>query len=110
MSIALATTTITVSRASEPEPGEGRTLSPLKPFVRATITGEHGVEDTSPGGGQQTIEARLNCDIVFGFDHICVVHDDQTNLDWEVVWVLERNGLGLDHCDGVLRRFSGGGR
>lgn len=108
MSIALATTTITVEIASEPEPGDGRTWRTVARHVRAQIGSQSGVEDDSPGGAHVTRSASMNCDTVARLDHTCRVTDESTGDVWEVLWVQRR--LLLDHQRCGLRLFEGGGR
>ena len=107
MSIALATTTITIETAAEAEPGEGRTLSLLAANVNAQIGSPSGSEDTA---SRQRISAELQCDVVDGFDHTCIVTDEATGEQFEVLWVKLRLGLGLDHMKAGLAAWDGGGR
>lgn len=106
MSIPIATTTVTVLRASEPEPGEGRTLTEAAAAVRAVIGSLSGSESVRPGGGRSTSDAKLTCDVadIIPTD---VIEDDTTGERWEVEWVEIKPGLGLDHMEGGLARYRG---
>lgn len=104
--IPAATTTVTWKAASEPEPGEGRTFSTRASGVRAVISSPNGRAQGQAGGGREVIDAVLNCDPVSG-EHTDLVVDDTTGETWEVVWVEQRKGLGVDHTRAGLKRVAG---
>ncbi len=107
MSIAVATTTITVLAVDEPEPGEGRTETTIAAGVRAAIGSPSGVETVRPGGGQTVTTARLSCDPV-NMPHTAIVVDESTGERWEVTWALSRTGMpGLEHVEAQITRTQG---
>lgn len=103
--IPLATTTVTVVRESEPEPGEGITDVAVASGVRAVIGSPSGGENPGPGGGSERVDAVLNADPVPGLDHVCRVTDADGRA-YGVVWVEHRTGL-LAHTRAGLVRKTG---
>lgn len=103
--ITLATTTVTHQAASEPEPGEGRTFTDTATGVPATIGSPSGADRLAPGGGSEVIDAVLNCDPIDA-GHRDRILDENTGEVWEVVWVQNRRGLGLDHTRAGLKRVT----
>ena len=60
--IPLATTTVDVTRESEPEPGEGITTTAVASDVRACVASPTGRDLQAAGGGSQVIDAVLDAD------------------------------------------------
>lgn len=102
--IPLATTTVTVKRVAETEPGEGRTTTTLARNVRAHIGSLSGSEQLRPGGGRSVTGYRLDCDLLptGTLLHTDQVVDDTTGTTYEVTWAAEHRGLGLDHIEAGL--------
>lgn len=107
MTVPIATTTVTVTSQAEPEPGEGITTAVRASAVRAVIAAPNGTEQAAPGGGAERIDAILDCDPIVGLAHTDVVTDDDTGLTYEVAWVADRRGLGLDHVRAGLVKVKG---
>jgi hypothetical protein len=95
MAIPVATTTITVLRATAADAFDRAAPVEVIAGVRAVIGSHSGVE-TNTSGASQTRQARLDCDPV-DLRHDDRVRDDQTGETWHVVWCARRQGLGLDH-------------
>jgi hypothetical protein len=92
-----ATTTVTVEALAELEPGAGQSATTRASSVRAVIAAPSGREIAGPGGGVEAIDAVLVADPITGLRHRDRVTDDDTGLVYEVVWVADRRGLGLNH-------------
>lgn len=107
MTIPLATTSVTVTAESEPEPGDGVVTSTRARRVRAVVGAPVGNEVAAPGGGAERVDAVLNADPIRGLAHTDRVTDHQTGDVYEVRWVTQRHGLGLDHTRAGLVRVSG---
>lgn len=107
--IPLATTTITVKRVAETEPGEGRTTTTLARAVRAHIGSMTGTEQLRPGGGRAVVSFRLDCDLLPSGTilHTDQVVDETTGTTYEVAWARERRGLGVDHIEAGLSVTTG---
>lgn len=107
--IPLATTTITWLASDQDGTKDLRdppTFSiPRASGVRAVIGSPGGTEDTTSGQREETT-FRLNCDPVPGALHDERVVDEQTDETYEVVWVRQRRGLGLDHTVAELRQIT----
>ena len=99
--IPLATTTVTVASQSEPEPGEGITTAVRASGVRAVISTPNGSELPAPGGGAERVDAILLADSIVGMAHTDKVTDDDGTV-YEVVWVAQREGFGLEHTTAGL--------
>lgn len=106
--IPLSTTTVTVEEMTEAEPGEGRTASTIAIGIRAVIGSPTGAEAYLPGGGTSQVTDILNCDPV-AVTHTCRVTDETTGAVYEVEWIRQRIGLGLDHTKCGLVQFTGAG-
>lgn len=106
MSIPLATTTVTVHSVSEPEPGEGEVETVRAAGVRAVIAAPNGQERPGPGGGSSRVDAVLDADPIAGLAHTDRV-TDAAGGTYEVVWVQQRQGLGLGHTVAGLVRKTG---
>lgn len=106
MSVALSTTTIAVLSGAELEPGEGRTFTTTATGVAATIGSPSGRDQLLAGGGREVVDAVLNCDPITA-EHTDRIEDLGTGEVWEIVWVQNRPGLGLDHTRAGLKRVSG---
>lgn len=112
--IPLATTTIRIDRV-HPDPDrdywDDNEPSPtaFAEGIRAHIGSPGGTENR--GNGSQEIEShRLNCDPV-ALNHNDIVIDENTDEEYQVLWVDQREGLGLNHTvAGLLRTrdLSGG--
>lgn len=107
MTVPLATTTITWQSGTETEPGEGRSFTTLATAVRAHIGSPSGRDQLRPGGGREVVEAVCDCDPVAGAARFDRVVDANTGVAWDVVWVDQREGLGLDHTHAGLVRTTG---
>lgn len=106
MSIPINTTLITVLRTGEYEPYE----TPPEPTVvaskvRAHISTSQGTEVVA-GGSQSVVTFRMSCDPV-DLTHLDQVRDETTGEMYEVSWVHQRRGLGLDHTQAGLRQVHG---
>lgn len=104
--IPLATTTVTVTAQAEPEPGAGITTSTRASGVRAVIASPSGSEVAGPGGGSENVDAVLVADPVAGIAHTDRVTTAEGDA-YEVVWVRQRLGLGLDHVRAGLVAITG---
>jgi len=110
--IPIATTTISVLRdtavddTTDPydaaDSGQPETVAS---GVRAVISSPTGRE-RNIGGTQSQVEFSLSCDPI-DLQHTDIVHDDATNLDYQVVWVTRRSGLGLEHTRAGLKMVEG---
>lgn len=104
--IAPTTTTITVRRPGTAEPHEGNgTPTTVASGVPAHIGAPSGSERRD-GASQESITDQLSAEPV-ALLHTDIVVDDVTGATFEVVWVQQRIGLGLDHTVAGLRRVSG---
>ena len=104
--IPLATTTITISRKREDEdPYETPTIRAVATGIRAVIGSPSG-RDRVIGGDQSSITAKLDCDVC-DLRHYDIVTDDRTCVEYAVVWVTNRIGLGLDHLEAGLNATVG---
>jgi hypothetical protein len=109
VAISVATTTITVEAVEDdpdrdpydPEPA----ATVLYEGVRANIGSVTGRE-YAVGGQQSITEPRLTCDPI-GLLHTHRVIDDQTGFVYEVNWVEQRTGFGLEHTTAILKRAEG---
>lgn len=104
MGVPLATTTITVSSRTVADDPYDSTPTPatVATGVAAHISSPSGRE-TVRGGSQEVIDKVLAADPV-ALTHTHRVTDDVTGDVYEVVWVDQRVGLGLDHTVAGLRR------
>jgi hypothetical protein len=101
MVIALSTTTITILRPrTDDDPYEAPPIRPVANEIRATIGNPSG-RDHVVGGHQSHIDAKLNCDPC-DLRHYDRVTDDLTGRTYDVKWVQNRIGLGLDHLEAGL--------
>lgn len=106
--IPVATTTITWQQSDQDGTKDLRdapTFSTLVSGVRAVIGSPGGSEDTT-SGQREEVTFRLDCDPVAGARHDDRVVDEQTAQTYEVVWVKQRRGLGLDHTVADLRQIT----
>jgi hypothetical protein len=97
----LATTTISVYHQAEPEPGEGITATLYQSGVAAVIAAPSGSELPAPGGGAERVDAILLCNPVTALTHTDRVTDADGNA-YEVAWVAQREGFGLEHTTAGL--------
>lgn len=102
--IPLATTTVTVASRGTGEPYEtpagGATVAAGIP---AHLSSPSGLEQLQ-GGSQQVIDKRLLSERIDALTSDMTVTDDSTGLTYAVVWVDQRDGLGLAHTVAGLRR------
>lgn len=106
MSLALATTTITIERPKRgADPYDPQAYRAVANGIRATIGSPSG-SDRVIGGEQSAVTAKLNADPC-DLRHFDRVTDDQTCTEYAVVWVAQRPGLGLDHIEAGLRAVEG---
>ncbi|MGK2948990.1 MAG: hypothetical protein ACSLFP_10475 [Acidimicrobiales bacterium] len=102
----LATTTITIERPSSTDPYETPTTTDVACGVAAHIGSPSGNE-VDQGGQQERVDAVLLAKAGIGLLHTDLVVDDGTGDRYRVVWVRQRQGLGLDHTRAGLRVYSG---
>lgn len=101
--IPLATTTLTVQRPGAHEPYEAPAAwVTVATAVRGHISGPGGVE-TAAGGEMTDVSLSFSCELA-DIAHTDRIVDDATGATYDVVWVEERHGLGLDRMTGALRR------
>lgn len=109
MALTVASTTITVMRLpddpdrdpyDEPPAAEEAYTS-----VRAHIGSPTGREQ-AVGGQQSVTDLRLVCDPI-DLRHTDQVVDDTTGETFDVVWVKQRTGLGMDHTSAFLKHVEG---
>lgn len=105
--IPLCTTTVDVKRATEDEPGEGRTWATRHRNVRAHISAPTGSEQAAPGGGRQVIVADFALDHHTDLANTDRLVDRVTGITWEVDTAVPRVGLGLDHVTGTCHYVEG---
>lgn len=107
MALTLTTTTISVLRVAEdtdpydaqPEP------APVASGVPAHIFSPTG-EEQEAGGSRSNTYRRMACDPT-DLTETDTVRDDTTGLVYQVEWVNEVVGLGLDHMQARLRLTTG---
>lgn len=106
--IPLSTTTITVLRVASVDPYEPSTMAPgtVVTGVRAHISVPNVGASQIVGGQQSVVEPRLTCDVC-DLRHTDEVRDDSTGQTFQVSWVQQRLGLGLDHLEAGLRIVQG---
>lgn len=103
----LATTTVTVvEQATSGDPYETATSTTVATGVRAVIGSPTGV-DARVGGDQEVVEAAGELDGTYA-TRTCRLVDEHTGDVWQVVWVRNRVGLGLDHQRVGLVAVQGG--
>lgn len=102
--IPLATTTVTVTSPGAGEPYEAAAAgSTVAAGVPAHLSSPSGLEQLQ-GGSQQVIDKRLLSEPIDLLDSTMTVTDDGSGLAYEVVWVDQREGLGISHTVAGLRR------
>lgn len=106
MTLPLATTTITIESPGPSEPYEPSTWLPFAAGIPAHI-GDPSGSELLRGGSQERIDKRLGSEPIAGLTSDHRITDDVTGDRYEVVWVDQRVGLGLDHTVAGLRRFRG---
>ena len=108
MSIPIHTTTISVLRVPEDAERDPYDAQPeaevIASGVRAHISTGGGSE-TVVGGTQEVVTHRLSCDPT-DIDHDDRIEDAEGQT-YDVVWVSDRVGLGMDHTQAGLKRVSG---
>lgn len=109
MTIPLTTTTITVRRPSVDANRDPYEEDPspvtVAEGVRAHISSPSGREQ-AVGGEQSIVTFPLVCDPV-DLQHTDTVIDESDDAEYEVVWVLPRQGFGLDHVKADLKKVTG---
>lgn len=109
MAIPLATTTITVLRVADDPTRDPYDEPPAAAEaytgVRAHIGSATGREQVA-GGSQSITDLRLTCDPI-DLRHTDQVRDDTTSETFDVVWVKNRTGLGMDHTAALLQHQEG---
>jgi hypothetical protein len=108
--IPVATTTIRVLRSAtdattDPYDPPAAPAAAVASGVRAVISAPTGRE-RNIGGTEQAVEFSLNCDPV-DLAHTDTVEDEATGIAYQVVWVTQRSGFGLDHTRAGLREIVG---
>lgn len=108
--IPLSTTTITVWRTTEdplvdPYDANSQPDASVATGVRAQISSPTGRE-RNIGGTQEIVEFSLSCDPV-DLLNTDQVEDETTHEMYQVVWVAQRRGFGLDHTRAGLRKVVG---
>lgn len=104
----LTTTTVTIKRPATGDPYEtAASETTVASGVRAHISSPTGSEQ-AVGGQLEQADAVLLCESGHGIAHTDLVDDDETGERWRVVWVRDRQGLGLDHTKAGLVAFRGG--
>lgn len=107
MTVPLSTTTVTVTK---PTPGDryepAAGASTLASGVAAHISGPSGLERIV-GGQQSVVDAVLLSDPIAELDAYCTVLDEVTGAEYQVAWVTQRQGLGLDHTKAGLNKVVG---
>jgi hypothetical protein len=73
--------------------------------IRANISSPTGRE-RNIGGTEETVEFSLSCDPV-DLVNTDMVEDESTATMYQVVWVAQRTGFGLDHTRAGLRKTTG---
>ncbi len=106
--IPLSTTTISVLRPVDGDPYEASAGAPavVAQGVRAHISVPNIGSGQIVGGQQSVVEPRLTCDLC-DLKHTDEVKDDTTGRIFQVTWVQERLGLGVDHLEAGLRKVEG---
>lgn len=102
------TTTATIERPSTAgDPYEAATTAVVAAGVRAHVSAPSG-SDRAVGGDMEVITA--TCYLPAGTDvaHYDRITDDGTSTTYDVVWVRQRQGLGLDHVVAGVRVVQGG--
>lgn len=102
----MATTTVTLQDRSATEPYEAPTWTTAASGVAAHI-GQPSGQERFVGGSQEALDAVLLAEAGTEVEHTQRVVDDITGDTFEVVWVQDRQGLGLDHVKAGLRRTQG---
>jgi hypothetical protein len=106
--IAVATTTITISRAT-PADDQDPYDTPAAPATTATgiraVIGSESGRLTFSGSAQETVTWRLTADPC-DLRALDLVVDDQTGDTYQVQWSRARTGLGLDHTEARLQQVS----
>lgn len=102
----LTTTTVTIEERSVTEPYEAPLWTASTTGVPAHIGDPSGAERIV-GGSQENIDAVLLAEAGTPIFYTSRIVDDVTGDRFEVVWVQDRQGLGLDHVKAGLRRTTG---
>lgn len=104
----LSTTKVTILRPATGDPYEtAASETTIASGIKAHISSPSGSEQAI-GGQLEQVDAVLLCESGHGILHTDLVYDDETGERWRVVWVRERQGLGLDHTKAGLVAFAGG--
>lgn len=100
MSIPIHTTLITVKRATAADAFDRAAPVEIANGIRAHIGSPGGTENVT-AGSSSLVTAHLSCDPT-DLAHGDVVVDESTGLTYEVTWVAQRRGFGLDHTSADL--------
>lgn len=104
----LTTTTVSIIRPAAGDPYEtASSETTVASGIRAHISSPLGSEQTI-GGQLEQVDAVLLAESGIDLRHTDHVVDDDTAERWRVVWVRDRQGLGLDHTKAGLVAFQGG--
>jgi hypothetical protein len=120
VSIAIATTRITVERPARPateDPyGEGYDDPADRDDTKALVIDGHratispagaGIVGNTSGGESEVMQYRLTCDPC-PMSYLDVVTDERTGQEFEVLWAIESPGVaGLGHVAAGLRTIKG---
>jgi hypothetical protein len=105
------TTTVTVNRIVDPNPdtdgydANQPSARQIETDVRAAVVPPSGTVRLI-GGTRVIYSATLQCDVC-DIQPQDTITDEQTMLDWTVLWVTQINALGFDHMHAQLRRVEG---
>lgn len=97
--IPFSTTTVAVRRSDQDgtlDLTDTLTWTDVRTGVRAVIGNPAGSE-IQAGGSQSAVMLRLNCDPIADLDHADRIVDETTGQVYEVLWAVQRGGLGLEH-------------
>lgn len=114
MTLPMATTTIDVLRLASADMYADPYANPKAVDNRRTVvaSGVRAVMSTPSGGEQQaggeqsTIIRKFDCDVC-DITYLDLIKDNTTGIVYEVQWVAEHNGFGLDHMSGKATKVSG---
>jgi hypothetical protein len=104
--VILTTTTVTIEERSVSEPYEAPSWTASSSGVPAHI-GEPSGAERIIGGSQENIDAVLLAEAGTPVWYTSRILDEVTGERFEIVWVQDRQGLGLDHVKAGLRRTTG---
>lgn len=104
MSLPLVLTTVSIfERVGDRDRATPVIYQLVEQNVPATITGATGIGSPS----QEQADALLHVDLDVNVGRQHRILDESTEQQWDVVWTVDREGLGLDMRIGGLIRVSG---